>query len=167
VKRKIYNLVEKGAHGSTINLIFDYFIVSLIILNVIAISLDTLTGIDSSFKRFLHIFEILSILIFSLEFAMRIYVSEDFNMIIELRPDDHAALSGRGSAKLELKDYFGALQDFNKAIESDPKDAWAYRNRGLAKNNLNDIEGACLDWSRAGELGDFEAYHLIKRFCNN
>ena len=50
MKQKIYNLVEKGAHGSKINLIFDYFIVSLIILNVTAIALDTLTGINAELR---------------------------------------------------------------------------------------------------------------------
>lgn len=76
MKQKIYNLVEKGAHGSKINLIFDYFIVSLIILNVIAIALDTLTGVNPTLLRFLRIFEIFSIIIFTIEFIMRVYVSD-------------------------------------------------------------------------------------------
>jgi voltage-gated potassium channel len=76
MKRKIYNLVEKGAHGSKINLIFDYFIVSLIILNVIAIALDTLTGVNANLSKFLRIFEIFSIIIFTIEFLMRLYVSD-------------------------------------------------------------------------------------------
>jgi voltage-gated potassium channel len=68
MKKKIYNLVEKGAHGSKINLIFDYFIVSLIVLNVIAIALDTLTGVNANLSKFLRIFEIFSIIIFTIEF---------------------------------------------------------------------------------------------------
>ena len=76
MKRKIYNLVEKGAHGSKINLIFDYFIVALIVLNVIAIAIDTLTGVSTEMRQSLHIFEIFSIIIFSIEFLMRIYVSD-------------------------------------------------------------------------------------------
>jgi voltage-gated potassium channel len=76
MKQKIYNLVEKGAHGSKINLIFDYFIVSLIILNVTAVALDTLTGVNPAILQFLRIFEIISIIIFTIEFLMRLYVSD-------------------------------------------------------------------------------------------
>lgn len=76
MKQKIYNLVEKGSHGSKINLIFDYFIVSLIILNVIAIALDTLTGVNATLLKSLRIFETFSIIIFSIEFLMRVYVSD-------------------------------------------------------------------------------------------
>jgi len=76
MKQKIYNLVEKGAHGSKINLIFDYFIIILIILNVVAIAIDTLTGINTESRQFLRIFEVFSIIIFTTEFLMRLYVSD-------------------------------------------------------------------------------------------
>ena len=76
MKQKIYNLVEKGAHGSKINLIFDYFILSLIVLNVVAVAIDTLTGVNAEFLRLLRIFEIFSIIIFTIEYFMRLYVSD-------------------------------------------------------------------------------------------
>jgi voltage-gated potassium channel len=76
MKQKIYNLVEKGAHGSKINLVFDYFILCLIVLNVTAVALDTLTGINVALIQFLRIFEIFSIIIFTIEFLMRLYVSD-------------------------------------------------------------------------------------------
>jgi voltage-gated potassium channel len=76
MKQKIYNLVEKGAHGSKINLIFDYFILTLIVLNVTAVAIDTLTGLNAGFLQLLRIFEIFSIIIFTIEFLMRLYVSD-------------------------------------------------------------------------------------------
>jgi voltage-gated potassium channel len=76
MKQRIYNLVEKGAHGSKINLVFDYFILCLIILNVTAVALDTLTGINVALLQFLRIFEIFSIIIFTIEFLLRLYVSD-------------------------------------------------------------------------------------------
>ena len=36
---------------------------------------------------------------------------------------------------------------------------------GDAKGNLQDKSGASLDWSKAGELGDMDAYDLIKKYC--
>jgi len=76
MKRKIYNLVEKGAHGSRHNLLFDYFIIMLIILNVIAVALETLTGLSPKSRNLLRLFEIISVGVFSLEYILRIYVSD-------------------------------------------------------------------------------------------
>ena len=76
LKHKIYKLVEKGHHGSKINLIFDYTIMSLILLNVIAIILETIPEINSQISQLLNLFEIFSIIVFSLEYVMRIYVSD-------------------------------------------------------------------------------------------
>jgi len=44
-----------------------------------------------------------------------------------------------GKAKIELKDYLGAIQDLTKAIELNPSDARTYIGRGMAKANLKDI----------------------------
>jgi voltage-gated potassium channel len=76
MKQKIYNLVEKGSHGSKINLWFDYFIIILIVLNVVAIALDTLTGVPEHFLKIMKLFEIVSIGIFTIEYSLRLYVSD-------------------------------------------------------------------------------------------
>jgi voltage-gated potassium channel len=70
IKQKKYNLVEKDAHESKVNLIFDYLIIALIILNLIAIALDPLLEFLRIMK-FMRIFEIVSIEIFFIEFLMR------------------------------------------------------------------------------------------------
>jgi voltage-gated potassium channel len=75
MKRKIYELVEKGSHGSKINLIFDYFIISLIVLNVTAVAFYTVTTVSPGFLECLKIFEIFSIVVFTIEYLMRLYVS--------------------------------------------------------------------------------------------
>jgi voltage-gated potassium channel len=76
IKQKIYHLVEKGSHGSRINLIFDFTIMTLIILNVIAVILDTIPEINSAIGQFLWFFEIVSVIIFSMEYLMRIFISD-------------------------------------------------------------------------------------------
>ncbi len=47
-----------------------------------------------------------------------------------------------------------------------PNFADAYYNKGIAKYKLGDKYSACLDWSKAGELGNYNAYDLIKKNCN-
>jgi len=76
VKKRIYKLVEKGSHGSFINAGFDYFIMVLIVLNVIALMFETFPEIRESWSGFLTGFEIVSVMIFSTEYVLRLYVSD-------------------------------------------------------------------------------------------
>ena len=90
----------------------------------------------------------------------------DYSKAIELNPNYSGAYNNRGVSKLNLQDYRGAIADFSKAIQLDPNFSDAYYNRGLSKLALKQKNSACLDWSKAGELGDGDAYDLIKEHCN-
>jgi tetratricopeptide (TPR) repeat protein len=72
----------------------------------------------------------------------------------------------KGNSKANLQDYRGAIEDYSKAIQLNPNDSMPYYNRGLSKLELNQKNSACLDWSKAGELGNGNAYDLIKKNCN-
>lgn len=74
MKQKIYNLLENERSGA--NVIFEIFIVSLIILNVISIGLDTLKKIEPELRFILNVFEAFSIVIFTIEYILRIYISD-------------------------------------------------------------------------------------------
>lgn len=76
MKNRIYQLVVKGSHGKRINILFDYMIMSLILLNVAAIILETLPDLELKFAHFFRIFEVVSVIIFTIEYMMRIYVSD-------------------------------------------------------------------------------------------
>ena len=74
-KNNIHRLVEKGPNGSRFNLIFDYAIMALIVLNVIALTLETIPKISESIGGFLRQFEFVSVIVFSIEYLIRIYIS--------------------------------------------------------------------------------------------
>ena len=76
MKQKIYHLIERGSHGSRVNLLFDYFIIILIVLNVVALAVDTLVGLSDQLRNELRIFEFFSVVIFSVEYILRIYISD-------------------------------------------------------------------------------------------
>jgi len=76
MKKKIYELVERGSFGKRYNLWFDYFIATLIILNVIAIAIESLSTLNEVHIKILKIFEVVSLLIFTVEFLMRVYVAD-------------------------------------------------------------------------------------------
>ena len=55
---------------------FDYFIQILILLSLVSFSLDTLPNLSYNTRVFLDYFEVISIVIFTVEFLLRIYVSK-------------------------------------------------------------------------------------------
>lgn len=75
-KQRVFHLVERGAHGSTVNLAFDYFIMSLIVLNVFALILETIPEISKTYGLYLRAFDVFSVIVFSLEYCLRIYVAD-------------------------------------------------------------------------------------------
>lgn len=90
----------------------------------------------------------------------------DYNKAIEIVPDYTEAYYMRGLIKSMFSDDRGAIADFDIAIMLNSKYAEAYFARGLAKYHLIKVDEGCLDWSKAGELGYYEAYDMIKQFCN-
>lgn len=76
IKSRIFNLVDKGSHGSRVDLIFDYSILTLILLNILAIILESIAPIAQKFGNAFRIFEIGSVTVFSIEYLMRLYVSD-------------------------------------------------------------------------------------------
>ena len=77
---------------------------------------------------------------------------KDFDMAIELDPEDSAIYNNRSATRNNLGRHKEAIKDSDKAIELDPKNSAAYNNRGLAKNNLSRHEEAIKDLDRAIEL---------------
>ncbi len=76
MKTATFKLVVKGSHGSRINSIYDSAIMILICVNIFAMILETIPEIKAEYNKLLLYIEIISVIIFSLEYLMRIYVSE-------------------------------------------------------------------------------------------
>jgi len=61
VKRRTYEILRAASGGDTASKIFDVFIMMLIILNVIAVILETEESLSSRYSTFFYIFEIMSV----------------------------------------------------------------------------------------------------------
>ncbi len=96
----------------------------------------------------------------------------DWNMFLEIEPDNVTAYHNRGIMKLQNSDYIGAISDLAKVSQlpyirtyvdigdikqKDDKRYWqlqisAYHNKGKAKLRLDDFRGAIEDYSIALEM---------------
>ena len=54
---------------------FSYIIYSLIVLSLISFSLETIPSLDSSYRIYLYYAEIIIVSVFSIEYLIRIYLS--------------------------------------------------------------------------------------------
>ena len=62
------------------------------------------------------------------------------------------ALAARADARVEARDFDGAIADATRAIELDPRSALAWTIRGAARSWKGDVDGSLADASRAVEL---------------
>lgn len=72
--QKLKDIVEDN--GSRTGRFFDFFIQALIILSLISFSLETLPELNETVRRFLKIFEIISVVIFTAEYLLRLIVAD-------------------------------------------------------------------------------------------
>ncbi|QDS95058.1 Cyclic nucleotide-gated potassium channel [Roseimaritima multifibrata] len=68
------NIVERS--DSTIGRAFDLAIQLLIVLSLIAFSVETLPNLDPQWIRFLQIFEVVTVLVFTAEYLLRFLVAD-------------------------------------------------------------------------------------------
>jgi len=73
LKRRAYEILELAKPDDLPSRIFDTFIICLISLNTLAVILETVKRFAQQFKAIFYYFEIFSIVIFSIEYILRIW----------------------------------------------------------------------------------------------
>jgi voltage-gated potassium channel len=76
LKKTIFDVVERTHSHSKASLIFEYFMIVLITLNVIVVILESYSEIKREYNEALQIFDLISIIIFSLEYIARIWTAD-------------------------------------------------------------------------------------------
>ena len=59
--------------GDRFGLIFDRFIIALILLNILAIMLETVASINASYENIFYCFEVFSVAVFTIEYMLRVW----------------------------------------------------------------------------------------------
>jgi voltage-gated potassium channel len=74
VRGRLRAIVEQS--DSTAGMLFDLVIQTLVVLSLLAYSIETLPDLPASIRRLLHGFEVFSVVIFTGEYLLRWYVAE-------------------------------------------------------------------------------------------
>lgn len=75
IKHRVFEIVEVGAEGDKVSRGFDFFIIALIVLNTIMVIVDTF-DIPDTLRSTLQVFEIVSVVIFTVEYIARIWTAD-------------------------------------------------------------------------------------------
>lgn len=76
LKNKLYDMFGSDRTDHWIYRIDDYFITALILANVVAIIIESYQDIHNEYRFYFHVFEVFSVIIFTLEYLIRIWISD-------------------------------------------------------------------------------------------
>lgn len=72
IKRRVFEILEGSIHDKASQLC-EILIASVVILNVLAIILESVHSLHEEFKFFFHIFDLASVMIFTAEYVLRVW----------------------------------------------------------------------------------------------
>ena len=72
-RQRILSTIDKGDESDLLSRRFDSFIMTLIVLNVLAVILETVESLRSQYELVFLYFEIFSVVIFTLEYIIRLW----------------------------------------------------------------------------------------------
>ncbi|MGB2142797.1 MAG: ion transporter, partial [Candidatus Puniceispirillaceae bacterium] len=79
IRDRIFQLLEKAQPGDIASLVVDRGLAFLIVANVIAVTLETVDEIYQAYAPAFTLFEIISVIIFTIEYLLRVWVSASNN----------------------------------------------------------------------------------------
>lgn len=91
--------------------------------------------------------------------------ARDLELLNKYYPNDLNIIMDLAKVRIKEKKYFNAINELTKAIQLDSTNAEAYYLRGKSFVEMSRNFSACIDFKKAGNLGYFEAYEMIKKYC--
>lgn len=75
IKRRVFEIIEKAEKGDVPSMIFDVFILILIIVNVLSVFIETFK-ISDNIRAMLYKIEVFSVVVFSAEYVLRVWTAD-------------------------------------------------------------------------------------------
>ena len=73
---RIYQIIEPAKNNDKLSRIFNLSIIILIILNISAVIISSFELMNQKYSRFLDLFELISIIIFTMEYLLRLFTAK-------------------------------------------------------------------------------------------
>lgn len=73
VKKHVYTLLHPAEGNTKWDKLINTFLITLIILNVIAVMVETIESVHLAYKHFFKVFDAVSVIIFSIEYVLRVW----------------------------------------------------------------------------------------------
>jgi voltage-gated potassium channel len=74
-RRRVYEILERGSAGDRVSLLVDRCLVVLILVNLIAVVLESMPSMDARYHIWFDLIEYSSLVIFTLEYGLRVWVA--------------------------------------------------------------------------------------------
>jgi voltage-gated potassium channel len=73
LRKRIYLTLAPDEKGGALEYFFEIFLILIIILNILAILLNSVDAINKEYGEFFYHFEVFSVILFTIEYLLRIY----------------------------------------------------------------------------------------------
>jgi voltage-gated potassium channel len=85
-RRKIHDILAVGGDAHPAGRVVNAFIVTLIFLNAIAFAVETVQSLSAKYDAAFRAFNIFSVLVFTVEYVLRIWSAVDIPMLSRMKP---------------------------------------------------------------------------------
>jgi voltage-gated potassium channel len=72
-RKRLYLTLDPSEKGGIPETIFEFILITIIILNIVAILLDSVKEIDAEYHEYFYRFEVFSVVFFTIEYLARLY----------------------------------------------------------------------------------------------
>jgi voltage-gated potassium channel len=86
LRRRVHEILEGVNEGDRVAAAFDRALITLIVLNVAAFIAETVPSLDQAYGYWFEVFEIFSVAVFTIEYALRIWSSVEVPYLKRLSP---------------------------------------------------------------------------------
>lgn len=91
---------------------------------------------------------------------------EDYNYSLQIDSLNINTLYMLAEANNKIGNINSSINQYNSILNIDTTEAKAFYLRGVIEVTTEEYDKACKDFKKAGELGYFDAYEMIKKYCD-
>lgn len=85
-RRRIHEVIEVGRGEDRASRLFDAFIITLILANIAAFCAETVPELEAAYGPCFHRFELISVVIFTIEYALRLWTAVEVPFLARMSP---------------------------------------------------------------------------------